>query len=442
MGEDLTKGSILGTIVGTSWPMVVAFLLQSTFNLVDAFFVGKISAEALAAVSVSFPILFFIIALGSGIGVGVTSVVARFIGARRQGEADNASEHGLLAALVLGFFLAASGLFMLPYLLELMGAQGSLKELALGYMNILLFFSPVMLLAFVGNSILRGEGDMKTPMKVMGSAAILNMILDPILIFNAGMGVNGAALATALSRSYALFFILYYILSGRAWVKLNFKHFSFNFDYIRRIFSVGIPSSLSNISLSVGMFLLTIIVGFFGTDALAAFGVGFRLDSLAILPGLGVSTAVVSIVGQNIGAGKIHRARSSTLRAGFMASTFMTLLGFVFYLFAPEITAVFNSDPQVVAYGTSMLRILPLSYVVMGFVFSVSGAFLGSGRAFMALLVNASRMMFFAVPLAYLLSLEFGFGLDGVWWGMVFGSFASALVALLLFRYVGMEKKK
>ncbi|OYT54862.1 MAG: hypothetical protein B6U72_01245 [Candidatus Altiarchaeales archaeon ex4484_2] len=442
MGEDLTEGGVVETLVKTSWPMVVAFFLHSTFNLADAFFVGKISAEALAAVSISFPMLFLIISLGSGIGVGVTSVVARFIGAKAQKRADNASEHGLLAAFFLGLFLSLAGILAAPFLFDLMGASGSLKIMALDYINILLAFAPLTLLSFVGNSILRGEGDMLTPMKVMGSAAILNIILDPVLIFWAGLGVQGAALATAFSRVYALIFVLYYVHSGRAWVKLDFRNFGFDFEYIRRIFSVGIPSALSNISLSVGMFMLTIIVGFFGTDALAAFGVGFRLDSLAILPGLGVSIALVSIVGQNIGAGKVERARSFTLKAGVMSSAFMSLFGVVFYLFAPEITSIFNSEPLVIEYGASMLRILPLSYIVLGVVFSITGAFLGSGRAPLALLINCSRSILFAVPAAYLLAVKFGFGLEGVWWGIVTGSFASVLVSLVLFRYARLEKKE
>ncbi len=442
MGEDLTDGGIVEIVVKTSWPMVVAFLLHSAFNLADAFFVGKISAEALAAVSISFPIVFLIISIGSGIGIGVTSVVARFIGAKAQKRADNASEHGLLAALVLGLFLSLAGILAAPLLFDVMGASGSLRIMALDYINILLAFTPLTLLGFVGNSILRGEGDMLTPMKVMGSAAILNIILDPALIFWAGLGVQGAALATAFSRVYLLLLVLCYIHSGSAWIRLDFRNFGFDFRYIRRIFSVGIPSALSNISLSVGMFMLTIIVGFFGTDALAAFGVGFRLDSLAVLPGLGVSTALVSIVGQNIGAGKVERARSFILKAGVMSSAFMTLFGVVFYLFASGITSMFNSEPSVVAYGTSMLRILPLSYIVLGVVLSIGGAFLGSGRASLALLINCSRSILFSVPAAYLLAVEFGFGLDGVWWGIVAGSFTSFLVALLLFRYARLEKKE
>jgi putative MATE family efflux protein len=433
MGTDLTEGEITKTIVKTSAPMVVAFLLHSAFNIVDAFFVGKISAEALAAVSISFPVVFLIISLGTGVGVGATSVVARFIGAKEYKRADNAAEHALLAAAALGLSLSVIGYLSAPTLFDLIGAQGSLKALALDYLNILLFFAVFMMFGFVGNSLLRGEGDMTTPMKVMGAAALLNMILDPLFIFTFGLGVRGAAIATVLSRGIAVLYLAYHILSGRSWLRLDYRNFSYDFDYIRRIFTVGIPSSLSNVTMSLGMFLLTIIVGFFGTDALAAFGIGFRLDSLALLPGMGVAVAVVSIVGQSVGAGKFERARDVTLKAGLMASAFMTCIGLVFYVFAPQIVSVFNDSPQVLAYGVSFLHIIPFSYLVVGMSMCISGAFLGSGKAVYALAVTVSRMVVFSVPASYLLSHLFG--VPGIWAGIVIGSFMSFILSLLIFRY-------
>lgn len=438
MGADLSEGGIWGTILKTSTPVVVAFFLQSAFNIVDAFFVGRISSEALAAISISFPVVFLIISLGSGIGIGATSVVARFIGAKEHRKADNAAEHALLVAGFLGVSLSVCGFFVAPILFDWIGASGNLKALAVDYINILLFFAVFMLLAMVGNSILRGEGDMTTPMKVMGFSAVLNMILDPLFIFTFGWGVRGAAIATVFSRSVGFLYLMYHIFSGRSWVKLDFRNFRYNPVYIRKIFSVGIPSAASNITMSVGMFLLTVIVGSYGTDALAAFGVGFRLDALAMLPGMGVSIAVVSIVGQSIGAGKMDRARRVTLKAGVMASAFMSVVGLVFYVFARDIIMVFNSSPEVVEYGSSFLHIIPLSYLVVGVAMCVSGAFIGSGRAVLALMATVLRVVVFSVPAAYLLSQYYG--VSGVWWGMVVGSFLGFLFSMFLFRFGGWDR--
>ncbi len=438
MGSDLTEGGILKTILTASTPMVVAFTLQSAFNIVDAFFVGKISAEALAAVSVSYPVVFLIISLGTGVGMGAASVVARFIGAGSQKMADNAAEHAVLAAGVLGVLLTVSGYLAAPTLFDWMGVGGTLKAMALSYLNILLFFAAFMLMVMVGNSILRGEGDMKTPMKVMGFAALLNIVLDPLFIFGFGWGVEGAAWATVVARFVGLAYLTYHIFSGKSWITLDLRNFTYDFDYVKRIFEVGIPSSLSNITMSVGMFLFTTIVGFFGTEALAAFGIGFRLDTLAILPALGVSVAVVSIVGQSIGAGKTERARKITVKAGIMSSALMTVTGFFFYVFAPNIITVFNSDPEVVRHGVSFLRIIPFSYLVVGVSIAFSGAFLGSGKAVYALAATASRVIVFSVPAAYLLSRVHG--VSGVWMGILAGSFLGFVVSVVLFRYGNWEQ--
>ncbi|MBD3388593.1 MAG: MATE family efflux transporter [Candidatus Altiarchaeales archaeon] len=446
MGKDLTEGNISRTIIETSVPLMVAFVLQSAFNIADAFFVGKISAEALAAVSISFPVVFLIIALGTGIGAGTTSVVARYIGAKDYDNADNAAEHALISSGFVGLGLGIAGFLISPYLFDIIGAEGSLKALALEYINILLFFTVFMMFAFVGNSILRGEGDMKTPMKIMGLSSILNIVFDPFFIFpggyhlpfglvlpfGLGLGVRGAAIATLTARGIGMSWLTWHILTGRSWVKLDFRHFRYDFSHVKNIFFVGVPASLINVTMSVGMFLWTVIVGMHGTAALAAYGIGFRLDTVALLPAMGVSVAVISIVGQNIGAGKLGRARQATYKAGMMASGFMVFIGILFNLFSVQIISAFNTDPEVVGYGVSFLRIIPWSYIFVGLAMCISSAFVGSGQALLALLITIMRIIVFSVPLAYLISLAYG--VSGIWMGIAAGSILGSLFALLLFK--------
>ncbi|MFH1789014.1 MAG: MATE family efflux transporter [Candidatus Altiarchaeota archaeon] len=273
---------------------------------------------------------------------------------------------------------------------------------------------------------------MKVPMYAMASSAVLNIILDPLFIFTFGWGVKGAAIATVLARAIALVIIIAYFISDKTWIKLKLHWFSFKRDYVKGIFAVGVPSSLSNLSMSVGMFLLTVIVAGFGTEALAAYGIGFRLDSLAILPALGVSVAVVSLIGQNVGAGRYKRAKEMTFKAGFMATAIMSCIGFVFFMFPEVIVSLFSGDPLVVSYGVSFLRIVPLSYVVVGVTMAISGAFLGSGHAVPSLAINVLRVIVINVPLAYLLSLRLG--VAGVWWGILASSLAASAIAVVWFR--------
>ena len=438
MEHNLSEGSIIKTIFKTAVPTVIAFSLQSAFNIVDAIFVGMISAKALAAVSISFPIIFLIISLGTGLGIGSTAVVAQYIGAKKPREADNAAEHSLVAAITTGVLLMIVGFIITPTLFDWMSAQGELKELALSYINILLIFSPLMLVLMVGNSILHGIGDMKTPMIVMGASAILNIILDPIFIFTLGLGVEGAAYATVLSRTIGFIYLMTYLLRGKSSLSFDFRNFHFQPNYIKKIYSIGIPSSVSNIIMSIGMFIFTVIVGAFGENALAAFGIGFRLDSLALLPSMGVSVAVISIVGQSLGAGKPKRAVSAAITGGLLASVFMTFLGVVFYVFAPQIIGIFNSEPEVLEYGISFLRIIPFTYLIVGVAMSISGAFLGAGKANYALLTTFLRVLIFSVPAAYMISRIYG--VEGIWIGIVIGTYLGAISSLILFKYTNWNK--
>lgn len=440
MGKDLTEGSIIRSIISTSWPMIVAFGLQSAFNIVDAYFVGKISADALAAVSVSFPVVFLIISLGAGIGVGTTSLIARSLGTKDFKKAGEVAEHALLIAIVVSLIFTVIGIAFAGLLFDVMGVSAVVKELAIEYMNIILMGAPIMFTIMVANSVIRGEGEMKVPMYVMGASAILNIILDPVFIFGLGWGVRGAALATVVARTVGLIIIVAYFVSEKTWIKLKFKEFVFNLDYVKGIFRVAIPSSLSNVSMSVGMFLLTVIVAGFGTEALAAYGIGFRLDSLAILPAIGVSVAVVSMVGQNVGAGKYERVKKITNIAGLMTTAMMCTIGLLFFVFPDVIVSVFNDDPLVVSYGVSFLRIIPISYLVVGISMTISGAFLGSGHAIPALTINVLRVIVLSVPLAYFFSQTAG--LEGVWWGILISSIIASVVAMLWFKKGTWKRKR
>lgn len=439
MGRDLTEGSVYKAIAVTSLPMIVAFSLQSAFNIVDAYFVGKISADALAAVSVSFPIVFLLISLSVGVGVGATSLIARFIGSKKLGEAGQVAEHALVIALVLAALFTVSGLLSAGLLFDLMGVSETVKQLGLEYINVILIGSTIMLLVMVGNGILRGEGEMVMPMIIMASSAVLNIILDPILIFTLGWGVRGAAIATVLARATGLLVLVVYFLLDKPWVKIRFSKFRFNLDYVRGIFSVGLPSSLSNVSMSVGMFVLMAILASFGTEALAAFGVGFRLDSLALLPAIGVSTAVVTLVGQNVGAGKYRRAEELAFKAGFLATAFMIVIGAVFMLNAESIVKAFNTDQLVVEYGVSFLTVIPLSYLIVGFSIIISRAFLGSGHALPALALSILRAIVLNSVLAYMLSRYMG--VTGVWIGIVVSSITVSLLAIIWFKRGSWKKK-
>jgi len=429
--RTLTEGSIVRNMLATAYPMIVAMTLQTGFNIVDAIFVGKISPEAIAAVSLAFPIMFFMFALAGGVGMGCVSLIARLVGAKNLKKAGNVAEHSLFIAMVISVVFSLVGFLLGKQLFMLMGAD-SLTGLALDYMNII-FAGNVFLVVFVvSNSILRGEGDMKTPMRFMVVSTLVNVILDPIFIFAFGWGVKGAAYATIVSGLIGCILVLRYLFAKKALVKLDFSVFRYDFRIIRQIFSVGFPASISQMSMALGIFFLTKLVSSFGPYAIAAYGIGFRLESLAVLPVLGLMTAVVTLVGQNVGANKFIRAEKTTYAAIKMSMAYLALLSAVFLAFPRMWVSAFNNHPEVVGFGVDYIRIIAWTYVFIGIGIPIAGAFLGSGHAFPAMAITLLRVIVLAVPLAFVFSRFYS--LNGVWIGIAVSTVTSGFVSMAWFK--------
>ncbi|MFH1642904.1 MAG: MATE family efflux transporter [Nanoarchaeota archaeon] len=436
MKKDLTKGSISKNIILLALPMMAAFLLHTGFNIVDTIFLGRLSALALAAISITFPVIFLIIALASGVGIGVSSLIARLIGAKKEKEANNVAEHALLLAVILGLFFTIFGLTLSKPLFILIGATPEMMPLVLDYVYVLFSGSFFMFFAFIGNSILRGEGDTKTPMKIMMLATVINIALDPLLIFGIGffprMEMAGAALATVIARSISAVAVLVYLFKGNAQIKLNLRRFKFKLSIIKEILSVGIPASLSQAVMSLGMFFMMKIVSQFGPFAIAAYGLAGKLDMVALLPGIGLSTAVITIVGQNIGAKKHDRAIKSTWTAVLISMVFMEVIGLLFLFFPEFWIGIFNKEPQIISYGVSYIKIISPFYMLIGVSMIISASFQGAGKGNPSLLLSILRLFILSVPLAYFLSRIFG--VNGIWLGISLSTIITAVVAAVWFK--------
>jgi len=443
---DLLNGSITKNIWKLAWPTIVAMIFHTGFNLVDTLFVGMISPQAIAAVSMSFPLIFLIIALGAGIGIGSNSVIARYIGANKKKEADNAAEHALLITIIVTILITILGVTFAEPLFKLMGAGEDILGMTTDYTKIIFGGSIFMFIAFIGNNILRAEGDSKTPMKVMMTATFLNIILDPIFIFGFGpvprMEVMGAAIATVIARAAACFFVLYYLFKGKAFIKFNFKDFKYKFKYIREIFRIGFPASLSQMTMSLGMIFLLKIISLFGTYPIAAFGIATRLDSIAIMPAIGLSAAVITIVGHNMGAKNFKRAEKTTWKASLMIFLFMEIVGVIFFFFPEFFIRIFTKDINVIGYGASYFRITALAYGFIGISMVISAAFQGAGKGVQTLIINSLRLFIVSVPLAFFLAVVLKFGVIGIWIGIVSSTIVASVVSIIWFRLGTWKKGK
>ena len=245
------------------------------------------------------------------------------------------------------------------------------------------------------------------------------------------LGVEGAAIATFISRFVVFLYMGVYMLKGKGMIKLKLKYFKYDFGYIKNILKVGVPSSLNQMIMSLGMILITKIVSTFGSLAIAAYGLAFRLDSVVLMPSFGIAIAVVTLVGHNVGAGKIERAKKITWSAAWIAAAIMAAGGLVMFLIPSLIVRVFTSDVTLISYTVSYLRIVGLTFGFIGFGMMIGSSFQGAGRGMPALVLTSLRVLIINVPLAYLLSLKYG--LNGVWVSFAISTVVSAIVAIIWF---------
>jgi len=435
---NLLEGSILKHIIRLSWPMVIAFTFQTSFNFVDRFFVSRVGDIGTAAIGMAFLVQLILIALGSGLGVGVNSFIARNLGAKKTDAARETALHSIVLALAVGFTLTVVGLLLQRPIFTLLGASGQLLEMIIQYLTVILWFAPVVMLLMLGNNIFRGWGDTMLPMRFMLTGTFLNVALDPILILGWGpippMGIRGAAWATAIARSIAVLYLMSALFLHHKPVRLKFSEFKFNPEIVKGIFQVGLPSTLSQFLTSFAMGVIFVVLKPFGALAKAAYTISFTYEQLAFLPMIGVAQAVTTLTGHNFGAKKLDRVKE-TYRKGIMVSLAMMGVGTIAISLGPQFFArIFARSDEVLSLGSEALRITALGYVFFSFYLISIASFQGLGMGNQYLWANLLRLYLLQIPLAYLGAHIFQ--LRGVWMGLVAGTIISALTIFLWYLFV------
>lgn len=432
--ENLTKGvkDLLGkpkkAILKLSTPMMIAMLVHAFYNIADGFWVAGVGADALASVGLFFPFFFIIIALGMGIGVGGSSAISRRIGAGKKKDADNTAEHTLILGFLVSVILSIS---VFPFIDEIMktfsGSNEKVAEMAIDYSKIFLLGTPILIFSNIANSILRGEGDSKRAMYGMLIGSILNIILDPIFIYHFGLGVRGAAIASVFSMSITSLVFIYWIFSKKdTYLDISIQDFKYNNRILREILSVGIPSTLAQLSMSISMIILNKIVVFVGTtDGVAIFTSGWRIIMVATTPIMGLATGVTAVTGAAFGAKnkeKLKTAYLYSIKWGILVEFFIALIVF---LFTKEISYIFTYSKEAARISAGLIRFLKIStlfYLAVPPGILTSAMFRGVRKGINSLIVSIIRTFLFQIPLAYLLGASLNLGLTGVWWGIVGGN--------------------
>ncbi len=430
---NLTEGPILPALFKLSWPIMVANLLQTAYNLIDTIWVGRLGPEAVAALSLGFPVIFFLMSVGMGFTIAGTALVAQYTGAGSQEGVSRVAGQTMSFVFVVAVVFAAVGFVATDSILTLLGAEPEVLPLASAYLRILFGGVPFMFLFFLFQALLKGWGDTFTPMIIMVASTLLNIVLDPFLIFGwAGLpalGVAGAAWATVIARGLAAVAAAYLLLKDRVGIKLRVRHLVPDLPLIRKLIVIGLPSAAEQSLVSLGMAFMTGTVAAFGTMSLAAYGIGNRVVSVVAMPAMGLAGACTTMVGQNLGAGKPERAQWTAWLTTGIAFGLLTVVAVLVYLFPGPLVAIFNDHPDVLAGGSSYLAIISLSFPFFAARFILNGAARGAGRTLPAMLNSLLSLWLLRVPLANLLAHGAGLGTDGIWLGMSLANVGGALAA-------------
>ena len=428
--EQILGGKILPTLLRLSVPAIIAFTFHTTFNFVDRLFVSRLGAIELGALGMAFTVQSILITIGSGTGIGASSLIARFIGAGKKDKANNTAEHTLLIILGLSLFFTILGPFLTRPLFVLLGASEQMLPYILSYVNIVLYGSFFQFFAMIGNGILRGEGNTVTPMQVMILGTLVNIALDPLLIFGVGpfpaLGVQGAAIATVIGRAVSCILLTVSLFGTKNIVVLNMRAFRYQGSILRGIFAVGGPTIVGQLSNSLGLSLLFILLRPYGDMAKSAFTLGFTYQQVAILPIIGIAQGSLTMTGQNFGAKEFRRVRAVIQKSLLFCMVLMSAFALVMIVGRGSLVRVFSDVAEVIRIGRSMLLIFALGFPFVAARFILSSFFQGLGKGFAAFAINFSYIILFAMPLALLLSRVIG--IEGIWIGIVAGNLLSSVL--------------
>jgi putative MATE family efflux protein len=436
---NLTEGPILKALLALAWPIVFGNLLQTGYQLVDAFWVGKLGAAAVAAVAVSFPVSFLLIALGSGFSVASSVLVAQNFGAGNMKMVNHVAAQSLVLQIVLALVLTVVAHVASPYILHLMGAGPDIFEQANKFQRVLFWGLSFNFGFLMFQSLMRGVGEVRIPLYINLVTLALNFGLDPLFIYGWGpipaLGVAGSAMATLVTQVLSVVVGFAVLLRGRSGIQLSYKGYQPDWALIKRTIKLGGPSSVDLSARALGLSMLTTLAAGFGTTVLATYGIGSRIIALAIIPALGISLACSTLVAQNIGARNLPRAIRTANYAFGVSFAGLLLVGAAIWVAAGPLVSFFlRGDETVSTNAVEFIRIAALSLCFTGVQQTVSGAFRGAGNTLSAMVLTITGIWGFQFPVAWYLSHHTGLGFRGIWWSFVVANVLIALVAAVWYR--------
>ncbi|ESP91659.1 MULTISPECIES: MATE family efflux transporter [Pseudoalteromonas] len=433
--SDILSGSIPATLKRMTVPMIFGMIMLMSFNLVDTFFISLLGTKPLAAVSFTFPVTFTIISLAIGLGIGTSAVIAKALGSKNIEEAKFDAFVSLVLAAVLVALLAGVGYLLMDPIFTLLGADETTLPYIHEYMNVWFFGAVFLITPMIGNSVLRASGDTKTPSMIMGLGGLINAVLDPILIFGLGpipeMGVQGAAIASVVAWAVGVVVIIYLLAVKKRLLSCSSPTQS-TWEAVSKIMKIGLPAAGANMLTPIAMAVMTAIVATYGAQAVAAFGVGSRIESIACLVILALSMTLPPFVSQNYGAGNFARVKEAYTRTLRFVLVWQFAIYIVLLLTAHWVSQAFGNEPEVIEIIKLFIYTLPLSYGLQGIIILTNSSFNALHKPMNALILSIVRLFVFYIPCAYIGSHIAG--LTGLFIGAAIGNLFTAVSAYMWFR--------
>ncbi len=445
MRDRILNGDIVPTALRLGWPVMASNAFQTVYNLTDAFWLGKVGEEALAAPGASWPIMFLLMSLSVGFGVAGISLVSQYTGAGELEKANKAAGQLLSFFLVGSSVMAIVGFLFAGDLLRLIGTPVDVWPIATSYLKIVFLGIPFMFSHFGFRSLLGGYGDTRTPMILTISSAVFDTMLDPFFVFGLfglpRMEADGAALTTVITRGIAALIGLYLLFSGKVGIKLKLSHLKPEFSWIRKIVSVGLPASIGQSGTALGFVALMFLVNMEGKIVLGAFTVGFRITNLVTVVLWGAATAISTMVGQNLGADQKERAERIVKRTILVFFLITLAESAVVYLLRSPIYRFFIDDQAVLDAGSKFITFFVPSVPFFAVFRLSTSAFEGSGHTKPSMVISLIRLWGLRILLSYILYFVFGMGAVGIWVGMALGNFGAAVLSVAWVSRGGWKEK-
>ncbi|MBN2775052.1 MAG: MATE family efflux transporter [Prolixibacteraceae bacterium] len=436
--RDFTTTSVGRAIFILAVPMVLEMIMESVFAVVDIFFVSKLGGDAVATVGITESVMTIVYALGVGLSVATTALVSRRIGEKKKKEAGTVAFQAILIGIIISFFISVPGFLYARPFLKIMGATELMIEQYFWYPAVMFGGNVVIMMLFIINAVFRSSGDAAISMRIMWFANIINIILDPVLIFGLGpfpeLGIMGAAVATNIGRGLAVIYQFYILFKGRHRIRLYLENIRIRIKVMLKLLKLSAGGILQNLIATSSWILLVRIISTSGPDALAGYTIAIRIIIFMLLPAWGLSNAASTLVGQNLGANQPERAEKSVWITGYVNMAFMGSVGILLLLFPENAIRLFINETAVISNGVTSLRIISYGLIMYALGMVMVQGFNGSGDTVTPTKINFFCFWIIEIPLAYFLAIVLNMGISGACIAIVAAESVLAIIAWFLFR--------